>query len=114
MATTEAFTGTATIGTAEYSLPNAGTTLTPRTEQGVYQVFIDTAAMAAGDQYRIKVYEKVRSSTAQRGIYEAVLTGAMADSWVFPSLLLMHGWDVTMQKLAGTDRAFSWSLRQVA
>jgi hypothetical protein len=114
MAITNEFTDTATIGTTEYSLPNASTTLTPRTDVGVYQVFIDTSAMAAGDQYEITVYEKVTSGGSQLPIYRAVLTGAMADTWVSPSLILMLGWDVTIAKLAGTDRSFSWSIRQVA
>ena len=114
MAIAEAFNGTATIGTTEYSCPNASTTLTPRTEDGVYQVFIDTGPMSFGDQFRLRIYERVRSGSTQRVIYEAVLSGTMADSWVFPTLLLMHGWDVTLQRLAGTDRAFEWSIRQVA
>lgn len=114
MAISEAFAGTATIGTTEYSCPNAGTTLTPRTDDGVYQVFIDSSAMAFGDQYQLRIYEKVRSSGSQRVIYEAILSGTMADSWVFPTLLLTHGWDVTLKKLSGTDRAFEWSIRQVA
>jgi hypothetical protein len=114
MALSEAFTGSATIGATEFSLPNGGTTLTPRPEQGVFQVFIDTEAMSFGDQYTVRIYEKITSGGGQRQIYEATLTGVMADSWVFPSLLLMHGWDVTIQKRAGTDRVFAWSLRQVA
>ena len=113
MAITNAFTGTATIGTTEYSLPNASTTLTPRTEVGVYQVFIDTSAMQTGDQYEISVYEKVTSAGSQVGIYQAVITGTMADSWVSPSLILMFGWDVTVKKLAGTNRSIGWSIRQV-
>lgn len=114
MAITEAFSGTSTIGTTEYSLPNASTALTPRTDDGVFQVFVDSAAMSFGDQFRLRVYEKITAAGAQRVIYEAILTGAMADSWAFPSLIMLHGWDVTVQKLAGTDRSFSWSIRQVA
>ena len=114
MAITETFTNSATIGTTEYSCPNASTTLTPITTDGVYQVFIDTGNMAAGDQFRIKIYEKVTSGGSQREIYAAVLTGTMTDNCVSRSLILLHGWDVTIQKLAGTDRSFAWSIRQVA
>jgi hypothetical protein len=114
MALTEAFSGTATIGTTEYSCPNASTTLTPRTEDGVYQVWFDTVNLALGDQYQLRVYERITSGGGQRVAYEAILTGAMADSWVFPSLMLLHGWDVTVRKLAGTDRSIGWSIRQVA
>ena len=113
MAISEAFTGSASISTAEYSLPNASTSLTPRTDDGVYQVFIDTSAMAFGDQYQIVIYEKVTSGGSQRSVYEAVLTGTMCDCWVSPSLILIHGWDVTMKKLTGTDRTIGWSIRKV-
>ena len=84
------------------------------TDDGIYQVFLELAAMAAGDQYRIKVKEKVTSAGTQRIVYEAVVTGAQPGPWVSPSLILIHGWDVTMTKLAGTDRSISWSIRQVA
>jgi hypothetical protein len=112
MAVSEAYTNSATISTAEYSLPNNGTTLTPITIAGAYQVFIDTGNMALGDQYEIKVKEKVTSGGTQRTIYETILTGTMTDNWVSPALLLINGWDVTMKRLAGTDRAISWSIRK--
>ena len=32
---------------------------------------------------------------------------------VTPALVLMHGWDMTILKLAGTDRSIEWSIRQV-
>ena len=114
MAISEAYTNSNTIGATEYSLPNNSTTLTPITVDGVYQVFIDTGNMAAGDQYKIRIKEKVTSGGSQREIYAATLTGAMTDNWVSPTLILLHGWDVTVQKLAGTDRSFGWSIRQVA
>lgn len=33
---------------------------------------------------------------------------------VTPSMLVMHGWDVTLQKVAGTDLAFDLSIRKVS
>lgn len=115
MAITELYSGTATISTTEYSLPNSSTTLTPKTDDGVFQVFIDVANMAAGDQYEIKFYEKARSGDTQRLIGVSTLTGAQSNPmFVSESFIFMHGWDVTMKKLAGTDRAMYWSVRQVA
>lgn len=113
MAITEAYTNSASISTNEYSLPNNSTSLTPITVAGVYQVFIDTGNMALGDQYEIKVKEKVTSGGTQRTIYESILNGTMTDNWVSPSLILMNGWDVTMKRLAGSDRTISWSIRKV-
>jgi len=114
MAISEAYTNSNTISSTEYSLPNNSTTPASITDDGVYQVFIDTGNMAAGDQYKIRVKEKVTSGGTQREIYAATLTGTMTDNWVSPSLILIHGWDVTVQKLAGTDRSFGWSIRKVA
>jgi hypothetical protein len=111
---TEAYSGSASIGTTEYSLPNASTSLTPITADGVYQAFIDLAAMAAGDQYTLRVYERARSGDPQRVIYKAVFTGVQAYPLVAtPSLMLIHGWDMTLDKDAGTDRTITWSIRTV-
>lgn len=113
MAITVAYTGTATIGTTEYSLVANSTSLTSSTDVGVYQVFIDTTNMAAGDEYEIKIKEKIITGGTQRNIYTAVLDGAQSAPFVTPTLVLMLGWDVTMDKITGTDRSMSWSIRKV-
>ena len=113
MAISEAYSGTAAIGATEFSAPNNSTTLTPITADGVYQVFLDTSDMVAADELRIRIYEKCRSADTQRIIYESFLNGTMADTWVSPSLILLHGWDVTLTALAGTITV-NWSIRQVA
>jgi hypothetical protein len=115
MAITEAYSGTAAIGATEYSCPNnanysAGSAIT---DDGVYQVFLDTSDMVAGDQLQIRIYEKCRSGDTQRVIYESVLSGTMTETWVSPSLILLHGWDVTLDALAGTITV-NWSIRKVA
>lgn len=114
MAITEAYTGSATIGTTQYSLPNNSTTLTPITVDGVYQVFLDFAAMTIAEQYELVVTEKVTSGGSEREVYRAVIWGTNAPAFVTPSLILLHGWDVRVKKLAGTDRSIGWSIRQVA
>jgi hypothetical protein len=114
MAITAAYEDSASIGTTEYSLPNDSTTLTPITVDGVYQAELYFDAMAAADQYQITVYEKVLSSGNQRIYYQAFITGVQSQAFVIPSLILMHGWDITVKKLAGTDRTVEWSIRQVA
>lgn len=114
MPISEAYTNSATIGTTPYSLPNASTTLTPITDDGVYQVFIDLANMTVTEQYEITVLEKVTSGGSQRTVFQSVIFGAGTPCWVSPSLILLHGWDVQVRKLAGTDRSLSWSIRQVA
>ena len=115
MAITEAYSGTGAIDTTEFSAPNnanysAGS---PITDDGVYQVFLDLSDMVVNDQLQIRIYEKCRSVDTQRVIYESILSGPQADLWVSPSLILLHGWDVTLDALAGTITV-NWSIRKVA
>lgn len=107
----------ATISTTEYSLPADTTTGVPtsQTTDGIYQFFIDFGAMIAGDQYEIKMYEKTDSGGTQRLVETWIQTGAQSKpQFVLPSMILGEGWDVTVKKLAGTDRAIAWSIRKVA
>lgn len=112
MAISEAYEGSSAIGATEFSCPNNSTTLTPITVDGVYQFDFDLSDMVVGDQLHIKIKEKVRSSGTQRVYHEAILTGVMAPTKIFPSLILMHGWDVTLQALSGTITV-EWSIRKV-
>ncbi len=111
---TEPYTGSATIGTTAFSLPNNSTTLANITTKGTYQIVLDTSAVVDGDQFEIRILEKARTSGTQRRAMSAVLTGGMADLWMSPALMLGNGWDVTIQKLSGTDRAIEWSIRAYA
>lgn len=113
MAIAELYAGSAAIGATEWSLTTNTSGPDTDTTDGVFQVFLDTSDMVIGDQLRIRIYEKVQSTSTQRIIYEAILTGTMADTWVSPSLILLHGWDVTCIALAGTITV-EWSIRQVA
>lgn len=115
MALSEAFVDTGTtISTTEYSLTNDSTAIAAQTDDGVYQVFIGFHNLVAGDQYKVKVLEKVYAADSQRTIYEAIVDGVQPGPFVTPTLILLHGWDVTVTKLAGTDRSITWSIRKVA
>ena len=118
MAITQAYTNSQTVSTTEHSLPNDNTysSASPMTASGVYQVFVDLSAMAAGDEFELKVYEKISGSgSTQRLVYVKNFLGSCAmPLQVTPSLILIHGWDVTLKKIAGTDRSIEWSIRKVA
>lgn len=116
MALAELYTGSAvTISTTEISLVSGTSTLQTDTTDGLFQLFVEANNMAAGDQYRIQIYEKVLSGGTKRLIDQFDLLGVQPKPvWVGPALFLMHGWDFTLIKIAGTDRAFSWSIRQVS
>jgi hypothetical protein len=113
VAIAELYTGSEAVSTTEWSCTTDTAGPDADTTDGVFQVFLDTSDMVAGDQLRIKIYEKVTSGGTQREIYTATLTGTMTTTWVSPSLILMHGWDVTLEALAGTITVL-WSIRQVA
>ena len=104
----------ASIGTTEYSIAVPGTPA-PQTTDGVFQFYLDFANMAAGDQYRIRLYEKYDAAGTQRLIEEWILTGAQSKPMLaMPTFVLGEGWDVTVTKLAGTDRTIYWSIRKIA
>jgi hypothetical protein len=114
MAIVELYNNIETVSTTEWSMTTDTAGPDADTTDGVFQLFVEVAAMASTDQFRIRIYEKVRSAGTQRVVYDAVLTGAQPGPFVSPSLILMHGWDMTIIKVAGTDRSIEWSIRQVA
>ena len=115
MAISEAYTGTETVSTTEWSLTTDTAGPDADATDGVYQAFVDLNALAAGDVYEFAVYEKVLSSSTQRKVFIETFTGVQsAPNYVTPSLILLHGWDMTLIKKAGTDRSIDWSIRKIA
>jgi hypothetical protein len=114
MAITELYSGTEAVSTTEHSCVTDSAAPQAATADGVFQVFLDVSDMVASDILQIRVYEKCRSGDTQRVVYECILRDVQAEPiWVSPSLVLMHGWDVTLDALAGTITVL-WSIRQVA
>lgn len=117
MALTEPYTFTATCSTTELSLVSGTSTLQTVTDDGVYQVLLDLNALANGDIFTIRFYEKVRSADTKRVFASFTVAHAQgADNaiWISDSFLLIHGWDVTIQRNAGADRTITGSIRKVA
>jgi hypothetical protein len=115
MAITEAFSGTASITSTEWSATTNTAGPDAETSDGVFQGYFDLSDMITGDQIQLRVYEKARSSDAQLLLYESIISGAQAyPLMALPSLILMHGWDFTMKTLAGTSITVNWSIRKAA
>lgn len=115
MAISEAFTGAATIQTTEWSLTTNTAGPDAETADGIYQVFLDLNSLIVGDIFEFKLYEKATSGSVQRVVYSCRFAGAQgAPVWASPSFILLHGWDVTLKKISGTDRSIAWSIRKVA
>lgn len=105
-----------TVGATELSIVSGTTTLQTITDDGVYQLWVDAVAnMTKTEEYRIRIYEIVEATGAtKRVVFSATLKGVQSEVFVSPSLVLIHGWDMTLQKIAGTDRAIDASIRKVA
>lgn len=114
--TIAAFEGSETVGTTEHSLTTDTAGPDATTTDGIFQAFIDLNALAAGDEFIFKVYETVATSGGtQRLVYSATFLGAQPTPvWVSPTLILGVGWDMTLDKVTGTDRAIVWRIASVA
>lgn len=104
-----------TVSNTEYSLAANSTTLAALTAAGAYSLVLDTSNMTSTEWYRVRVYEKAASTGTKRTIQTVDIIGPPADPLVtLPMLPLLNGWDFTLQKMKGTDRAFDWSIRKAA
>lgn len=115
MAISEAYTNAATISTSEWSLTTNTAGPDVDTTDGIYQVFLDLATLIVNDIFEFKLYEKTTAGSTQRVVYSCRFAGVQgAPVWASPSFILLHGWDVTLKKISGTDRSIAWSIRKVA
>lgn len=103
-----------TIGATEYSIVNNSTTIATVSTPYVIQVVAYSSAMAAGDEFEIALQEKLLSGGTQRRIVLANLVGAQSEPFWTDSYFVGVGWDVTLKKIAGTDRAWDASIRSVS
>jgi hypothetical protein len=116
MAFTELFQADASVSTTEYSLTNDSTTIANQTTDGLYQVLLHLSPLDALDVFDFAVHEKVFSGGTRRKHPVARLAGLQGGgggTYVSPPFILMHGWDFTLQKIAGADQSIFWSIRQL-
>ena len=115
MAISEAFANTATISTTEFYLASNSTTKTDQTDDGIYQLWLKLDALTTADSFRVRLYERVLSGDTTAGAAEWSVTGdATNPRSPSPTFILLHGWEFSLQKITGTDRSISWSIRKVA
>jgi len=103
------------IGLTELSICSGTTTLATITDDGVYQLWLDAGTMIKGDEFIVRAYEKVEGTGGVKKIFaQWSLMGVQSEIFVTPTFVLINGWDFTIQRLAGADRAFDASIRKVA
>ncbi len=107
-------TDSATIGTTEYFLASDSTTATYQTSDCAVQLFLDLSALTASETYVLSWYEKINGGTA-RVFSTTTFTGVQSPAhYASLTYVVGEGWEVSLDKTAGTDRAIAWSLRTVA
>lgn len=115
MALTEPYTLNAvTVTATELSIISGTTTLSSISTDGVVQVVVDASNMAKGDEFILRGYEAALSGGTKRLWFEQSLLGVQTELVFTPPTSLYHAWDFTLQKIAGTDRAFTASVRVAA
>jgi hypothetical protein len=93
-----------------------GTTTTDGTEQTLWDItadkyyggFLFTHAMLAGDTVRVRVYVKDQNAALMRVLYDESPTGAQDPPAFFIAMVPTKQHKVTIQRTAGTDRAYTW------
>lgn len=103
-----------TVGASELSIVSGSTSLQTITDDGVYQLWVDPGNMAKADEFLIRCYEKVEGTGGtKKQFFYASLMGVQSENFTAPTWILINGWDMTITKIAGTDRAFDASIRKV-
>lgn len=104
-----------TVGGTAISVVSGTTSGQSITDDGAYQLWVDAGVMAKADEYEIRALEKVEGTGGtQKTVHRITLLGVQSEIIVFPTLVMINGWDFTIKKLAGTDRAFDASIRKMA
>lgn len=88
-------------------------TANPETTAGAYQLMLDLNPLTAGVTMHVRIKEKVvNSSGTERVVWFDDLVGVVGEDkiWVSPVLMLINGWDMSIQS-SGTP-TIPWSIRK--
>ena len=95
------------VSTTEHTL-----TANPETTAGVFSVWLDLNDLAAAEDLTIRIKEKTEDAAGtQRVVWQDYVAGVQGSEklWVSPMLMLINGWDVSIQA-TGTP-VIPWSIR---
>ncbi len=107
-------TGSAvTVSTTPISLTGGTSTIQAKTDSGLFEVYLDASNVTDADLFEMRLHEKTVAAGSQIITAVGLLTGA-DDLRVVQLGILGAGWDVSLVKLSGTDRAFTWSVRRAS
>jgi len=101
------------------TVKSSGTVTTDGTEQtmldtadlGAYVLSFDTANMVNGDRIRIKITRKILTGSTAHLVYDCVFEHAQGQPIIYsPAIPCPFGAKFTIQREAGTDRTYDWSV----
>ena len=92
-------------------------TLHTDSDPKVFVLLVDTNAMVAGDVLELRCYGILLAGGTEHLVYEATFAHAQVEpikaSIPFPSPGQTNGFKATLKQVAGTGRAFPWSVVSV-
>lgn len=105
-----------TITNTETSLAVDGgsTTLQTVTDKGFYTFILRSTAVTKGDEFTWRVYEKASTGATKVKLCDGTISDALPSQMMIPQLVLGIGWDITLQRTGGSNRAFYWSIRRAS
>lgn len=101
------------ITNTEYSIPFAASysSGTNKTDAAAIQLILDPANITDADEFTGRIYEKTVSGGTQKCIHQRRFRLTQAGLWLLPAtgdeLMVKNGWDVTLQRTAGSDRTLT-------
>ncbi len=114
MAVVEAFAGSQAVTNAEHSLTTDSAGPDTETSDGWFQVVLDLSDLVNGDVFDLYGYEKAQAGDTQRRFVNFTFAHLQSiPNWISPPYMLVHGWDFTLIRSAGTDATITWSIRKL-
>jgi hypothetical protein len=101
-----------TVSTTELSIVSGTSSLAADTTPGYYTLLIDCANLVKGDDFLVQIKEKAATGSTQRLLQEFHLQNPQSQLQAAVPWPLAVGWDMTIKRLAGADRAFDISIRK--
>lgn len=112
MALSTLFEASPTIGSTEYSLVTNSTTLGNDATFGLLMVELDLNALTIADEIEYRIYCKTVSAGTKRLVVGPNSIGGPVSPPIFKiaSFDVKYAWDVTLRKVAGTDRVIPYRI----
>lgn len=88
-------------------------TLATVTTAGIFQLYVDVAALVAGDIVELRCYGKARSTDTERLLYGPISIGPIVPGQLLvpsPAVVSPHSCKFTLKQTAGTGRSFPWAV----